>query len=195
MAQANKTRYIEFRIADLNGVSVGNRDLSALQVTLYRDAQACTDVVTLTNWDNAGLYYASYKPTAKGHDYLEIYDPLYDLRFIDAEDISPATDGSSPDSDISQVIGLTQDYGAEGRFKIEDRNPSRFNVLVYKSFDWQSGRTNPSYSIAGTSIDDLGNWTAPMLTVLPDTYHVVAVDSTSGENRVLAAFMKVELSF
>lgn len=195
MSQANKIRYIEFRIADLDGTPITNRDLSALQVTLFRDSTPCTDTVSLINWDNAGLYYASYTPSSRGHDYLEIYDPLYDFRVIDAEDIAPASDGSSPDSDISQVVALTQDYGTEGRFTVIDRNPTRFNVLVFKSFDWQAGRIDPSYALAGTSVDEQGNWTAPILTVLPDTYHVIAIDSSSGETRVLAAFLKVEIPF
>jgi hypothetical protein len=186
MALVGSKRYIEFRIADTDGNAITNRDLAAttvgqrVLVSLFRDTVACADVVTLTNW-SSGRYYASYTPSASGHDYLEIYDELYDLRFIDAEDIEAS----------SIVEDLTQDLGGSGKYKVVDANPARFTLLVYRSFDWQSGRTDSSYSLAATRIDASGNWVDSPLSVLPDTYHLVLTDSSSGEIRIIATFLKV----
>jgi hypothetical protein len=197
MAQPGKQRYIEFRIVDIDGDPITDRDLEEttpgqrVLVSLFRDTVACTDPITLVNWGEDGKYYATYTPSAAGHDYLEIYDELYDLRYIDAEEVETPL-FSLPDDELSDVITMTQDYGAVGRFKLELPEPEKYTLSFFRSIDWQSGRTDPSYAIIGTEIDPLGNWVSPELTILPDTYHVVV--RYRNDIYVLAAFLRVELS-
>jgi hypothetical protein len=192
MASLNKPRYIEFRIVDIDDNPITARALTSttvgqrVLVFFTRDTVACSDPVTLVNWGN-GRYYATYTPTATGHDYIEIFDELYDLRFIDAEDIV----GEGTDEQTSDVVSVTQDYTSVGRLKVTQPNPQRFNLLVFNSFDWQSGRTNSNYSIIGTAIDASGNWVTPVLTLLPDTYHFVIMATDTDEVKVIAPFLKV----
>lgn len=190
MTQVGSLRYIEFRIADIDGNPVTNRDLAAVTpgqrvlVYLARDTVACSDPVTLTNWGSTGRYYASYTPSAVGHDYLEIYDELYDLRWIDVEDVASQSGGDT--------VTVNQDYGGVGRFVITDPDPETFTLYWFLSFDWQAGRQNPDYAVNGTAIDSSGNWVTTSLELVPDTYHVVALNDT-GIVHVLATFLQVAL--
>lgn len=182
MAQVGKTRFIEFRIADLDGNPVTNRDLTALSIFLTRDSNTCNDTVTLVNWGNDGRYYATYIPTNTGHDYLEVYDSLYDLRVIDAEDIEI--------SDLPNVGILTQDFGGTASLSITDPDPTRFTIYVFLADDWASGRTQITYSQAATAVNADGSW-AFALTVLHAIYTIVAIDAQHSETRVLATSLSV----
>jgi hypothetical protein len=147
----------------------------------------CADAVSLTD-KGSGRYLATYVPSAAGFDFLELYNSLYDIRVQDAE----LVDSDATFFDIgSASVDLTQDYNGVGRLKVVASTPANFVLYVFRSQDWQSGRTDPEYALKATAIDAFGNWVSSPLTVLKDTYHIVAV-STDGSLNVISPFLQVQ---
>lgn len=190
MAQVSTKRFIPWRIADVNGNPVTGRQLSALQVIFLRDSVACSDALNL-NEIQPGLYFLEYTPSAIGEDYIDIYDATNDERLVDDEVIvSAASEGGSGGLNVVQ---LSQDTGGTGALKVTLSNPSTYTVYVFVSQDWQSGRCSATDAIAQTAINADGSWAEPSLTVLPGTYHIVAM-SASGAVYVMRSFLQLSLS-
>jgi hypothetical protein len=183
MATVGNTRYIEFRVVDINNNPVTTLTLADFSVIFTRNNAACGDTLSLVN-NGTGHYVLTYIPSAVGHDYVELYNVANDVRPSDAEDVQS---GALVGTD---TVGLTQDYGSVGRYKITFADPQTYSVYVFNSQDWQTGLTSPASALIGTTIDTFGNWISTPLMVLHGTYHIVAIKNT-GASVVLSAFLQV----
>lgn len=186
MGRVNKTRFINFRVVDINGAAVTGLTLSNFAVYFTRDGVACSDAVVLQDKSN-GRYLATYNPSAAGYDFLELYNAANDIRVQDGEVI----DSLGTFFGIGQFsVLLTQDYGGVGALKAVLPNPQNYTLYIFQSQSWQTGGTSPSQAVNATKIDAAGNWVTSPLTVAPDTYHVVVMNDM-GAVTVISAFLKV----
>lgn len=179
MAVVGTTRYIPWRIVDINSNPVANRQLSALTVTFLRNAVACSDVLTLT-YINNGLYFVKYTPSASGDDYLDIYDPVNGLRLTDEEVITSN----------STTVSLTQNTGGTNALQVKLSNPQDYVLYVFPTAVWQSGQAQTSNAVSFTGLDPQGNWTVPVLSVAPGSYALVAMTS-SGALATVQTYLSV----
>lgn len=185
MARVNRKRYIEMRLIQVDGTPETGRVLSDFQVFFTRDTVTCTDSVSSVEL-GSGRYVIEYTPTLAGHDYIEIYDPPTDLRVIDSEDV----DDTSTFFDLSSVVQLSQDYGSVGRLKPTVTNPQDYILYVFKSSDWDTGKTSPNYAIGVSGLDISGNWTSTPISVIHGTYHIVVI-GPDGTKIVLAVYLEI----
>src|SRR5262245_19327381 len=93
MLPSGRIRYIDFRLATLEGAPVTGRTLAVWsaapnRLIFLRDTAVCNDALGLKDYGD-GRYTVSYSPSAPGHDYLEIYDQETDIAHIDIEDVVP----------------------------------------------------------------------------------------------------------
>jgi hypothetical protein len=192
VAQVGTKRFIPWRIADVNGNPVTGRQLSALQVIFLRNAAACSDALNL-NEIQPGLYFLEYTPSSTGEDYLDIYDATNDERLVDDEVIVTIATGDGGSGSGLNVVQLSQDTGGVGALKVTLSDPSTYTLYVFVSQDWQSGRCSAADAVAQTAISSDGSWAESSLTVLPGTYHVVAM-SANGTVYVMRSFLQLNLS-
>jgi len=168
MGRVNRLRYIEFRLVDLSSNPITGRVLSQLQVFFTRNAVVCTDPLSLVEL-GSGRYILEYTPSAAGHDYLEMYDPPSQIRIEDSEDI----DDANTFFDLSATVGVSQDYGSIGRYKVIVSNPSSYVLYVFYTSDWDAGKTATNFALAATNIDSSGNWLSTPITLVHGTYNLV----------------------
>jgi hypothetical protein len=187
MGYVDRTRYIYFRVIDIDSAPVTGLTLGNFVKYFKRDNVTCADTVTIQEL-GSGRYLASYVPSAVGFDFLELYNATHDVRIQDEEQIETV---STLFGVGSETVDLTEDYGSVGRFTVTASQPEDYILYLFKSIDWEQGRTNPSYAEIATEITSAGNWVSTPLTVLKDTYHVVAINSIGSVN-ILAAFLRVE---
>ena len=185
MGRVGRTRYIEFRIQDINSNPITGRTLSQLQTFFTRNTVTCTDPLSL-NELGSGRYVLEYTPTAAGHDYVEIYDPPTDLRVEDSEDI----DDASTFFGLTTTVDLSQDYGSAGRYKVTLSNPGSYILYVFNTSDWVNGNTATNFAIATTNIDSSGNWLSTPISVVHGTYNLVLF-GRDGSKVVIASSLEV----
>lgn len=188
VGRVSRTRYIEFRLVDISGNPVTGQTLSDFVILFTRDNVACTDPLTLVE-GTLGHYVCEYVPTAAGHDYVELYHTATDTRIEDAEDI----DSTATFFDLSGSVQVTQDYGGVGRLVPTTLSPQNYTLYAFLSIDYQSGNYSPAFAKGFTALDTSGNWITTPMTLLPDTYHFVLLDSSS-TRIVVAAFISVASS-
>jgi len=175
MLPIGTTRYIDFRLADVNGNPIPGRTLAVWVVapnslTLLRNMQTCSDALSLQDYGN-GMYTVSYTPSTPGHDLLVIYDHDTDIRVIDSEDILPAdfAIGSG-----ASGITLTQDYGGTDALRATGLadDPTTYKLLVFTAADWIGNRRADANSLGITGLDAAGRWLMG-IQVGPGIYNLV----------------------
>lgn len=165
MGTVGEVIYVDFWILN-NTMPVPGRALSDWWIDFYRNNAPCGDVLSLVDHGD-GHYTVSYTPSYPGHDYLKIYDPLYDNSYINTEDIDQ--------SDLilyASSTGVNQDYGSQGSLKVQVANPSQYTLYLYTTSDWISGKRDDNSAAGFTALDNQGNWINGVI-VSPDTYTVV----------------------
>jgi hypothetical protein len=172
MLPLGRTRYIDFAIADVNSNPVPGRTLaewsaSPNRLIFLRNMVPCTDPLALHDYGD-GRYTVSYSPTAAGHDFLQIYDQVTDIKITDVEDIVPAdfAVGGGP------VFVLDENFGGAGKLKVTAANPDTYVLQVYASTSWEQGMRSDAYSVGTTVLRSDGTW-AHSISVPSGTYHVV----------------------
>lgn len=170
MGLVGSTIYIDFWVVD-NLTPVPGRTLSDWNIVFRRNDVPCTDTLSLEDHGD-GHYTVKYVPSAAGHDYLEIYDPLYDNRFIDVED-------NKVDSNIgTNIMSLDQNYGGINNLQIKVSNPTKYLLYVYRASDWIAKHNSTLNALGYTALDSQGNWINP-IDVPPDAYTLVLVHDQS----------------
>lgn len=128
-----------------------------------------------------GYYLAQYTPTIPGFYCLAIFNAAHTIRVINGVDIDQAL----------SYVNLTQDTGGVGALVPSNISDiEQYLLMVFLSTDWQVGRTDPSYAVASTGLDNQGNWLSTPLIIQHGTYNVV-VQNNSGIIVVIKAFLEV----
>ena len=169
MLPIGNTVYVDFRVVDTSSNPVAGLHLTDFTVVFRRNNAACADALTFLDL-GSGEYSVTYTPSAKGHDYLELYNAANDLRVLYAEDIV----------DLSAVLGsgtvvsLTQDTGGSDALRVTSvTDPQNYQLQVYFSADWIAGRNAVPDAIGQSALDANGRWLSPVA-VTTGTYHVIA---------------------
>jgi hypothetical protein len=172
------TRYIHFRVVDVESVPILGLVLSDFQV-FYRHNNVAqpTDGLTLTEVGN-GRYCLSYVASALGNDFLELYHGASDIRILDTEDI--VTDpfgggtGGEVDDGETEAFGVVLDhnYGGTDALIIHEDRPEEFKLYIYLSADWDLNKRSDDDAIGITGLDREGRWLSK-IRVSPDKYHLV----------------------
>ena len=178
MGFVNQLRYIDLKIIDINSNPVPGRILSNWTVIFERNETVCADTLSLLDHGD-GRYAIMYTPSAIGHDFLSVYDPLYDITNIDVEEIVEA----------SAVASLTQNFGTTGALRITAVNPTSYTLYVFDSSTWIEGNQDPLFALGSTSLDASGNWINPITVSTPGTYHIVIINPT--QTQVSFPYLKV----
>jgi hypothetical protein len=169
----NREHFIFFTAT--TGLQAGN-----FTTVILIDAASATVSLTFTEVQT-GLYCCSYTPTIPGFYYVSI-SHNGSVVATDTVEIDVAT--------TSNTVGLTQDYGYVGRFKIPTSNPTNTKIVIFNSTDWLVGNISSAYLVGATSVDSSGNWLTTPIYVPHGTYHVVQTIANT-TTKVLAAFMVV----
>lgn len=193
MGFIGQTRYLDFRVVDLNSNPITGILLSTFVVNpmpaateetdeysptqntiiFERDNVPCTDVLSLFDHQD-GRYTLLYVPTAAGHDYVDTWVAAYGIRDIDIEEIANTDTSLS-----SNVANLNQDYLSPGYLRITAANPQTYTLFVFNSSDWEQGRQDTSFALGSSSLDTSGNWVNTLTVATPGTYHIVIMNSTT----------------
>lgn len=158
MHLAGIKRFIYFRLQDSSGVPVAGRTAASLVSFFLRDNSSCLDPLTITDL-TGGLYSVSYIPTFAGTDYLEIYDPVLNLRSVSTEEIEAVT-GVIALSKVNTGVPLAMSH------------PEIYVLSIYLSSDWLSGNRSPAYAKAQTGLNADGSWKTALY-VIPGVYTIV----------------------
>jgi hypothetical protein len=186
-----RTHYVDFRVVDLQSNPIAGLHLSDFVVVFTRDNVTTGETLTLTDL-GGGRYSATYLPANAGFYYLELYHVASDIRVIDEQEIDAAGSGGSG-GESSSSVSLSQDYGGIGALRPVFSNPQNYVLYIFRSQDWQNGHMDSSYAVTLTELDSSGNWLSSPLLVIPGTYHVVCINSSIGDTRVIRAFLEVTL--
>ena len=189
MLPLGRTRYVDFRLATIDGTPITGRTLaswrtSPSQLIFLRNNAACADELSVHDYGD-GHYTVSYSPTAAGHDYLMIYDQPSDIRTIDVEDLVP------PEALIGggSVAVLNQDYGGTGALLVTLSQPETYTLQVYQSSDWDQNRRVDAYALGSSAVNADGSWVSSV-SVPPGSYHIVL--SKFREQTILKAYLEVD---
>jgi hypothetical protein len=158
-------RYVDFRLVNDDNAPVTGRRLADLSVAVRRNNQPVTEQLALAE-HGQGEYTLSYTPSDSGHDYVEIYDEVLDIRVIDAEDIQDSINSSA------RTVLLDQDFGGQDALRVQEDNPSTLTLLVYDSSEWEQGFQDVSHALGSTALRYDGRWVSQIL-VTGGTYHLV----------------------
>lgn len=125
-----------------------------------------------------GYYYATYVPDTAGFYILAFEDvsgtfvadacDIDEANYVDLSQDYPTHNNLKPG--LPQTISLSQGTGA---VKAQQQTLDQYVLLLFRSADWNVGRTTTDWAVASTELDKDGNWLVTPITVSPDTYHVV----------------------
>ena len=167
-----QVRYMDFRIVNIDGTSgISGRGLGDWAVIHERNTVdvAVESKSLLDHLD--GRYTVSYTPNATGHDYIDIFDSLFDLRYIDVEEVvDTSATGRHP------IVSATLDhnFGGTDNLQVSAAGPN-MKILIFVSTDWVSGLREDENAIGISALDAQGRW-VNQIEVAVDTYHIVARD-------------------
>lgn len=127
-----------------------------------------------------GYYQFEYIPTVVGYHLLVMHNSARNFDVVDGVDITSAL----------SYVNLTQDTGGTDNLKADTvDDPASYLLMAFLSSDWQVGRTDPTYAVASTQLDDSGNWLATPLVIQHGIYHIVIQSNITAI--VISAFLEV----
>jgi len=150
-------------------------------IVFERNEQYCSDVLSLTN-NGDGSYTLSYVPSSTGNDFIDVFDPVDGLRISDSADIFEP-------NFVSSTVYLNQNYGGTNNLLVIVPYPNTYVLYVFDSSQWVLGNQTPDFALGTTALTTNGDWVNSILVVVPGTYHIVIMDSTTTE--VLYPFLVV----
>lgn len=166
-------RYIDFRIVDSFGVPVTGLLITHFNIIFQRNNFNCSDALSLSDHGD-GRYTLHYTPSAAGHDFVEVFDPIYNIRIDNSRDILNGVEGGS-DWVPSDVVTLDQNYGGPNALLVHGSAPESFTVFVFTRSNWLTEDQDVNFSLNQTPVNHDGTWINPIVVPKPGSYTVVAM--------------------
>lgn len=119
-----------------------------VSVSLLRDGAPAVETLSVQNLGN-GWIRASYLPEGEGRDEIVFSAPS---RGFEARDIQG----------VWSVHRLDHDFREPGFLRLNEPEPQRYRIRVFRMDDWNAGRQSPADCLADVAADAQGKWMEPV---------------------------------
>lgn len=182
--QAGSNHYIGFYVGS-TGLITSSFTVNAFTVNGSAVSSATLASLKITEV-GGGYYYATYVPSVSGTYFLGLSNGSFHL--ADCEDMMALN-----------IVNLSQDTG--GTNALQPSLPtvngavgttlSQYLLMVFQSSDWNVGRTDTSYAVGITQLDDSGNWLSTPIAVSPGQSYTVLIRNNAGLTMVIQPNLEV----